>query len=225
MHDFLKYTAPLQEDPHYPGVFIAFEGGDGAGKSTQIKKLAHALSQDGYQVVLTREPGGTEIGEALRTLVLDHGQAEIDPRTEALIFAASRAAHTHQKIIPALAQGAIVLCDRYIDSSAAYQGAGRQLGIESIVDLSLWATENLTPDLTLVLDLPLGAGRARTGERGDADRMESEPDSFHTRVHSTFKDLAHKNPERYAVIDASASIDTVHSAVLGAVRPLVGAKL
>lgn len=220
MHDFLTYTpAPSSGEAEFPGLFIAFEGGDGAGKTTQIRLLEEALVTRSKKVLVLREPGGTDIGEALRALVLDHGNGVIDPRTEALIFAASRSALVHQKIIPALEEGAVVLCDRYIDSSAAYQGSGRKLGIDSVVDLSRWATENLLPHVTVLLDVPLGAGRTRSAERGEADRMESEPDSFHTRVHETFAQLAKKNPDRYAVINGARSIDEVASDVLQAILP------
>lgn len=200
----------------YPGTFIAFEGGDGSGKTTQIKLLADALTQRGYSVLVTREPGGTDIGEKLRALVLEHGNGEIDPHTEALIFAASRAAHAHQKIRPALEAGQVVLCDRYIDSSAAYQGAGRGLGIGTVVDLSRWATSNLLPDTTILLDVPLAEGRSRTGTRGAADRMESADDTFHRTLHATFQQLADANPERYARIDGARSIEDVHKDVLAA---------
>ncbi len=217
MTDSLNYKASSEPTPAYPGTFIAFEGGDGAGKSTQVARLRTALESVGLSVVVTREPGGTEIGEKLRSLVLDHGQGTIDARTEALIFAASRAAHAAQLIRPALEEGKVVLCDRYIDSSAAYQGAGRGLGVESVTDLSLWATENLLPDLTVLLDVPLGAGRSRTEARGVADRMESESDDFYASLHATFGRLAAANPQRYAVIDGTGSIDDVHAAVLAAV--------
>lgn len=217
MTDSLNYKASNEPTPAYPGTFIAFEGGDGAGKSTQVARLRAALESAGLSVVVTREPGGTEIGEKLRSLVLDHGQGTIDARTEALIFAASRAAHAAQLIRPALEEGKVVLCDRYIDSSAAYQGAGRGLGVESVTDLSLWATENLLPDLTVLLDVPLGSGRSRTEARGAADRMESESDDFYASLHATFGRLAATNPQRYAVIDGTGSIDDVHAAVLAAV--------
>lgn len=200
----------------YPGTFIAFEGGDGSGKTTQIKLLAEALTQRDYSVLVTREPGGTDIGEKLRALVLEHGNGEIDPHTEALIFAASRAAHAHQKIRPALEAGQVVLCDRYIDSSAAYQGAGRGLGIDTVVDLSRWATSNLLPDTTILLDVPLAEGRSRAGARGAADRMESADDTFHRTLHATFQQLADANPERYARIDGARPIEDVHKDVLAA---------
>lgn len=214
----LKFEPETAQNRDYPGLFIVFEGGDGAGKSTQVKLLSEALKNTHPDIVVTREPGGTEIGERLRSLVLEHGNGTVDAHTEALIFAASRAALAHQLIRPTLERGGIVICDRYIDSSAAYQGAGRELGIENVVNLSLWATENLIPDLTILLDVPLGAGRARTNARGEADRMEAEPDRFHTVLHQTFGELAAKNPERYAVIDGTASIAEVHAQVLAAVH-------
>lgn len=189
----------------YPGFFLAFEGPDGSGKTTQIKALAQTLTQAGYSVLATREPGGTEIGEKLRSLVLEQGQGEVDPHTEALIFAASRAAHAHQKIRPALQAGSIVLCDRYIDSSAAYQGAGRGLGVQAIQDLSRWATSNLLPDLTILLDLPLELGRQRVDSRGAKDRIESAGEDFRRSLQATYLQLAQADPSRYALIDASGS--------------------
>ena len=143
------------------GLFIAVEGGDGAGKSTQAAELAKALESRGLTVLRTREPGGTPIGEKLRSLVLDHGHGHIDAHTEALIFAASRAAHANQMIRPALERGEIVLTDRYIDSSVAYQGAGRDLGEEAVRSLNEWATEGLEPHLTVLLDVDPAEGRER----------------------------------------------------------------
>lgn len=221
MTDSLKYTPPTTAPDPTPGVFIVFEGGDGAGKSTQLVRLAEALRQAGHDVVTTREPGGTEIGEKLRALVLDHGNGTIDARTEVLIFAASRAAHAEQLIRPAIDQGKIVLCDRYIDSSAAYQGAGRGLGIDTVVDLSRWATADLLPDLTILLDVPLTAGRDRSGARGAADRMESESDDFHSAIHRTFGQLAGESQRAYAVIDGQQGIEQVHQNVLYAVEKLL----
>ncbi|WP_421084683.1 dTMP kinase [Rothia nasimurium] len=214
-HPASASQAPASARP-YPGTFIVFEGGDGSGKTTQIKLLADALTADGHSVLITREPGGTDIGEKLRALVLDHGNGEIDPHTEALIFAASRAAHAHQKIRPALEAGHIVLCDRYIDSSAAYQGAGRGLGIDNVVNLSRWATSNLLPDTTILLDVPLAEGRARTGSRGQADRMESGDDTFYRAIHTTFRTLADQAPHRYTVVDGARPIEVVHADVLAA---------
>lgn len=217
MTQALIYTPdadPARTHGPHPGTFIVFEGGDGSGKTTQIKLLANALTERGYRVLVTREPGGTEIGEKLRSLVLEHGNGEIDPHTEALIFAASRAAHARQKIQPALEDGTIVLCDRYIDSSAAYQGAGRGLGLENITDLSRWATGNLLPDITVLLDVSLAESRARAGARGQADRMEAADDTFHSTLHSTFRALAQAAPSRYALIDGAQTIEQVHQQVL-----------
>lgn len=225
MQDSLTYhPASTPVSSSQAGLFVVFEGGDGSGKTTQVRLLTEALTEAGHRVVTTREPGGTEIGEKLRSLVLDHGNGEIDARTEALIFAASRAAHAHQLIRPALTEGAVVLCDRYIDSSAAYQGAGRGLGVSPVTELSLWATENLVPDLTILLDVPLNAGRDRAGARGAADRMESESDEFYTAIHATFGQLAAEHPERYAVIDGTRTIEDVHEQVLAAVQAALNAR-
>lgn len=227
MNTSLLYTPDtLPTRPTYPGFFIAIEGGDGAGKTTQIRLLADALQEKGVTLLVTREPGGTDIGEKLRSLVLEHGNGEVDAHTEALIFAASRAAHAHQKIRPALERGEVVVCDRYIDSSAAYQGAGRNLGIDNIVNLSRWATDDLLPDLTIILDLPLEVSRERASARSAADRMESESDSFHSALQETFTQRAAADPQGYVTIDATGTIDQVHKQVLAAVlqRLKVGAE-
>ncbi|GAB3556149.1 hypothetical protein GCM10027404_34230 [Arthrobacter tumbae] len=204
------------------GMFIAFEGGDSAGKSTQAVRLAELLQADGQTVVRTREPGGTEIGEKLRSLVLDHGHGYIDARTEALIFAASRAAHVHQVIRPALERGDVVICDRYIDSSVAYQGVGRGLGAESVLGINLWAVEGLRPDLTVLLDVDHVEGRGRrTSTAAQEDRMESEPDSFHEQIRAAFRDQAALNPEAYLVLNASDPVDELAAIIAGAVRERV----
>jgi dTMP kinase len=184
------------------GLFIAFEGGDGAGKSTQAAAVQARLEGLGHTVLRTREPGGTPVGEKLRALVLEHGNGEIDARTEALIFAASRAAHVSQVIVPALERGDVVLCDRFIDSSVAYQGAGRELGIESVRDLNLWATGEVLPDLTILLDVDPARGRDRRTAEGAEDRLEAEPDDFHSRIRMAFLELAAARPEQYLVLDA-----------------------
>lgn len=200
-------------------MFLAFEGGDSAGKSTQAARLAESLEAEGYTVVRTREPGGTEIGEKLRSLVLDHGHGHIDARTEALIFAASRAAHVHQVIMPALARGDVVICDRYIDSSVAYQGVGRGLGAQSVLDLNLWAVENLRPDLTVLLDVDHVEGRGRrTSTAAPEDRMESEPDSFHEQIRAAFRQQAASNPGQYLVLNASDPVGVLAKTILEAVR-------
>ncbi|AUI53327.1 dTMP kinase [Arthrobacter crystallopoietes] len=197
------------------GLFIAFEGGDGAGKSTQAAAVQARLEAAGHAVLRTREPGGTPIGEKLRSLVLDHGHGEIDARTEALIFAASRAAHVQQVIQPALERGEIVLCDRFIDSSVAYQGAGRELGIAAVRDINLWATASLLPDVTVLLDVAPDDGRDRrlAGEAAE-DRLESEPDDFHGRIRAAFLELAAARPDEYLVLDARAEREDLTAAIL-----------
>ncbi|MFW0155895.1 dTMP kinase [Rothia sp. P6271] len=214
MSESLNYSAQHRATGHLGnGIFVVFEGGDGAGKSTQVKLLERRLRQENYDVICTREPGGTAIGEKLRQLVLENAETTIDARTEALIFAASRAAHAQQLIRPALAEGKIVLCDRYIDSSAVYQGVGRELGQENITNLSLWATENLHPDITFLLNLPLEKSRQRTHRRGQQDRLEAEPDSFHQKIQQAFNDLpqsASAKTHHYVCIDAQEDIEQIH---------------
>lgn len=200
------------------GLFIAFEGGDGAGKSTQAGLLTTALQQRGLEVLQTREPGGTVIGEKLRSLVLDHGQGDIDPRTEALIFAASRAAHVHQAILPALERGAVVVCDRYIDSSVAYQGAGRGLGTDSVLEINLWAVEGLRPDLTVLLDVEPVEGRGRRMQNGAEDRLESEPDLFHSLIRGAFLERAAADPAQYLVLPARTPVPDLADTILKAVE-------
>lgn len=171
----------------------------------------------------TREPGGTPIGEKLRSLVLDHGHGTIDARTEALMFAAARAAHAAQVIRPALAEGTVVITDRYVDSSVAYQGAGRGLGAEGVLSLNEWATEGLRPDLTVLLDVDPSDGRQRR-TAGDAaeDRLESEPDDFHSAIRHAFLDLAAAAPSSYLVLPANADIDSLAAQILERVQSLLG---
>lgn len=180
-------------------MFIAFEGGDGAGKTTQIELLRARLVGEGHDVVVTREPGGTDLGTSIREVVL-HGDA-IAARAEALLFAADRAHHVATVVRPALRRGAAVLQDRYIDSSVAYQGAGRELDPGEIKRLSLWATEDLLPDLTVLLDVTPHDGRARRG--AVHDRLESEQDEFHARVREHYLQLATQDSGRYLVVDAT----------------------
>ncbi len=206
-----------------PGLFIAFEGGDGAGKSTQAARLSDALQSRGVSVLRTREPGGTPIGEKLRSLVLDHGHGTIDARTEALMFAAARAAHASQVIRPALAEGTVVITDRYIDSSVAYQGAGRGLGAEGVLTLNQWATDGLRPDLTVLLDVDPSDGRRRR-TAGDAaeDRLESEPDAFHSAIRHAFLELAEAAPSSYLVLPANSDMETLAAQILERVESLLG---
>jgi len=189
------------------GLFIVFEGGDGAGKSTQAALLSERLEASGRTVLRTREPGGTPIGEKLRALVLEHGHGDVDPRTEALMFAASRAAHVEQVIRPALAAGTAVVCDRYVDSSVAYQGIGRGLGVAEVLEVNRWATGGLVPDLTILLDVAPDTGRLRRASGALAeDRLEAEPDDFHARIRGAFLDLAASAPDRYLMLDAGRPV-------------------
>ena len=199
------------------GLFISFEGGEGAGKSTQTKLLSDYLKSIGEDVVLTREPGGTPLGNQLRTILLDNATGEISPRAEALIYAADRANHVHTLINPALAEGKVVITDRYLDSSIAYQGAGRVLAPAEVARISRWATERLTPTLTVIIDLPAEVGLGRLKSR---DRLEAEPVSFHERVRQEFISLANSDPERYFVVDGTQSIESIHEAIVERVKTI-----
>lgn len=209
------------------GVFIAFEGGDGSGKSTQARLLADRLDAEGREVLLTREPGGTDVGERLRSLVLDPAHAPIDAVTEALIFAAARSAHVRERIAPALAAGRTVVTDRYVDSSVAYQGAGRALGPDRVAGLNEWATGGLHPDLTVLLDVDTTTAAERRTARSLApggtgpDRMESEPEDFHRSIRTAFTDRAAAHPERYLVLDAGRSAPELAAEVWGRVAGLL----
>ena len=193
-------VVPAQAAPRLPGVFIALEGGEGAGKSTQARLLAIWLRGQGYDVVTTHEPGATKVGMRLRALLLDTAHAGLTPKAEALMYAADRAEHVQSIILPALERGAIVVTDRYVDSSLAYQGAGRQLPVVEIARLNQWAADSLMPDLTILLDLPPATGLSR--RVSSADRLESEPLEFHQRVRSGFLSLAAADPSRYLVLTA-----------------------
>lgn len=200
------------------GRFIALEGGDGAGKSTQVTLLAQWLAEAGVPALTTREPGGTSLGVALREVLL-HSDERISPRAEALLFAADRAQHVAVLLEPALAAGQWVVTDRYVDSSIAYQGAGRQLERAEIAQVSAWATGGLTPDLTVVLDVPVEVGAAR--REGPADRMESAPDSFHAQVRQGFLDLAAAAPQRYLVLDATQEPAVIATTIQERLSPWV----
>lgn len=200
------------------GVFIALEGGEGAGKSTQARLLETWLADLGHAVLLTREPGGTLVGSALRGLLLDPSTGDISARTEVLVYAADRAEHVHAVLEPALAQGQIVITDRYVDSTLAYQGAGRAVDDADLEWISRWATDGLRPHLTVVLDIDPVDGLARAGE---PDRMESEPLDFHQRVRDHFLRLAAADPEHYVVVSATDTPDAIHEAIRVAVEPLL----
>jgi dTMP kinase len=195
------------------GLFITFEGGDGSGKSTQASLLAQWLVDAGRTVVRTREPGGTEVGVQIRELVLHH-RGHIDPRAEALLYAADRAQHIATLVRPAIDRGEVVIQDRYFDSSIAYQGAGRVLDAGEIRGLSLWATDELIPDVTILLDLDETAARARLDAADKVfDRLENEKAEFHARVRQGFLALAEAEPERFLVLDASRPIEELAAAI------------
>jgi dTMP kinase len=204
-----------------PGVFVAFEGGDGAGKSTQVRLLGDALSAQGREVVRTREPGGTPAAEAMRHVVLTPEFAGLDPRAEALLYAASRAEHVARLVQPALDRGAVVITDRYIDSSIAYQGVGRGLGPDVVGEINLWATRSLLPDLTVLLDVDAGQGLARLDS--SPDRLEAEPEEFHATVRSAFLSLAQGDPSRYLVLSASGEREDIAAQVLDRVQSMLAA--
>lgn len=201
-------------------MFVTLEGGDATGKSTQAAALEAWLSESGRTVVRTREPGGTAVGASIRELVL-HRDERIAPRAEALLYAADRAQHVATVVRPALARGDVVVQDRYLDSSIAYQGAGRVLDAAEVRGLSLWAAEGLLPDLTVLLDLDPGEGRARRADRDRFDRLEAEEDDFHRRVREAYLALAAAEPDRFLIVDATLPPDDVRDRIRGAVTPLL----
>lgn len=203
------------------GLFITFEGGDGSGKSTQAELLSTWLTDAGHTVVRGREPGGTDLGLELREIVL-HRKGHIAPRAEALIYAADRAHNIATKVRPAVERGEIVIQDRYLDSSVAYQGAGRVLDPTEVRQVSLWATEGFMPDLTILLDLDETIGRERLDEaRTKYDRLEAEAHDFHARVRAGYLALAHAEPERFLVLSATDSIETIAASVRARVEALL----
>ena len=199
------------------GIFIAFEGGEGIGKSTQANMLKQWLEQEGESVVLSREPGGTDLGIEIRKILLSHSTGEISPRAEALLYAADRAHHVFSVIRPALANGQVVISDRYFDSSIAYQGAGRVLEPGEVARISRWATESLFPTLTIIIDLPPQIGLARLKSK---DRLESQPITFHERVRQEFLQLAAVDPERYFIVNGNQSIEDTHTAIISRVSQI-----
>jgi dTMP kinase len=206
------------------GLFVAFEGGEGSGKSTQMALLAESLRRSGRTVVTTHEPGATQMGAEIRRVLL-HDSEPVTPRAEALLFAADRAHHVDTVIRPALEAGNVVITDRYVDSSLAYQGVGRKLAIDEVRRVSRWATGGLDADLTVLLDLPAAAGLDRMHDRGAADKLEGESLQFHERVREAFRTLAESEPRRYLVVDATESAERVAERVRVAVEPLLGAHL
>jgi dTMP kinase len=203
------------------GVFIAFEGGEGTGKSTQSKLLKKWLELEGEEVVLSREPGGTNLGQGLRKILLGHETGEISPRAEALLYAADRAHHVYSVIRPALDRGDVVITDRYFDSSIAYQGAGRVLQPNEVARISRWATESLFPTLTIIIDMPAEVGLGRLKSH---DRLEAEPLAFHERVRNEFLQIAALDPERYLIVDGLQEINEIHTQIVSRVGELPSLK-
>ena len=201
------------------GLFVCFEGGEGAGKSTQSTLLRDWLAERGHSVLLTFEPGDTGVGKELRRIVLDPATGELSDRTEALLYAADKAEHVDHVVLPALARGDVVITDRYVDSTLAYQGAGRTLDVAEVEAVARWATGDLRPHLTVVLDLAPEAGLGRFDER---DRIEGQSLEFHQRVRQGFLDLAAADPDHYVVLDARAAIDEIALAIRERVAPLLG---
>lgn len=207
-----------------PGAWITLEGGDGSGKTTQSNLLAGWLTEEGHTVVRTREPGGSEVGQLIRDIVLHH-RGDIAPRAEALLYAADRAHHVSTVVRPALARGEVVLQDRYLDSSVAYQGAGRVLDATEIRDLSLWAAEGALPDLTVLLDLDPETARTRLDSADKPfDRLEAEKAEFHGRVRDAYLALADAEPERFLVLDAAASTEEIAALVRARVAALLASR-
>jgi len=200
-------------------MFITLEGPEGSGKTTAIEAAVNKLKEMGYEIVRTREPGGTPISEQIRNVILDKGNTAMDPRTEALLYAASRRQHLAEKVWPALKEGKIVICDRYLDSSLAYQGGARGLGVDEVLNINLFATENTWPDLTLLFDLPPEEGlkRISSNSNREVNRLDLEKLEFHHKVRNSFLELAKRFPDRYVIIDASQSRDEVAKATLDAV--------
>jgi dTMP kinase len=208
-----------------PGTFVALEGGEGAGKSTQLRLLEQWLAGAGRDVVVTREPGATPAGAQVRALLLDPATGRLAPRAEALLYAADRAQHVAEVVRPALRRGAVVLTDRYVDSSLAYQGAGRELDRDDVAKVSRWATEGLVPDLVVLLDVDPAVGLVRARGEDGPDRIEAESLAFHERVRAGFLELASKAPERYLVVDASLPPEQVHELVRRRLGPLLPARV
>lgn len=208
-------------DSRRTGLWVTLEGGDGVGKTTQAALLQEWLEASGRTVVRTREPGGTEVGVLIRDIVLHH-RGEVAPRAEALLYAADRAQHVQTLVLPALERGDVVVQDRYLDSSVAYQGAGRVLDAGEVRDLSLWATGGELPDVTILLDLDPAAARARLdADDKPFDRLEAEREDFHARVRTAFLDLASAEPGRFLVLDATLPAEELAARVRARLEPLL----
>lgn len=201
------------------GVFVCFEGGEGAGKSTQATALQKWLDSEGYDVLLTFEPGDTEVGRKVRQIVLDPATGDLSDRTEALLYAADKAEHVDTVVLPALDRRRVVITDRYVDSALAYQGSGRVQDLVEVERMNRWATRDLRPHLTVVLDLEPEHGLGRFAER---DRMEGESLEFHQRVRAAFVARAEADPDHYLVVDARRPVDEIAAAIRERLEPLLG---
>ncbi|KKL58607.1 hypothetical protein LCGC14_2223660, partial [marine sediment metagenome] len=201
-----------------PGLFISFEGVEGSGKSTQAKMAADALTKEGRPVVLTAEPGGTPISQAIREVLLDSSHGAMEPVTELLLYAAARRQHLYELILPALDEGKVVITDRFSDSTSAYQGAGRGLEMGLIAELDRMVTGGLKPDLTLIFDIDVEEGLMRNRGAGKRDRLELEDVEFHKRVREGFLDIANNEPERVKIVQVSGDKDEVHEKVMAVIK-------
>ena len=201
-------------------LFITLEGPEGSGKTSAIKIVKEKLEKEGYQIVMTREPGGTPISEQIRNVILDKNNTAMDYRTEALLYAASRRQHLVEKVWPSVREGKLVICDRYLDSSLAYQGFARGLGIEDILNVNMYATEGTFPNLTLLFDLPPEVGLARISANAnrEVNRLDLEKITFHEKVRNGYLALAQRFPERYVIIDATQPLEKVASDALNAIK-------
>ena len=197
------------------GIFITFEGTDGSGKSTQIERFAAYIRERGFDMLLTREPGGTDVSEKIRSIILDPENTEESPVTEALLYAASRAQLVSEKIKPALEKGTVVICDRFVDSSIAYQAYARDLG-DDVLKINEFAVQGVMPDITFFLDIDPESAKKRRAERGTSDRLENEGLGFQIRVYEGYKKLIEKYPDRFRVIDAKKSPDEVFEDIVKA---------
>lgn len=196
------------------GIFITFEGPDGAGKTTQVQAFVNRVKEMGYDVLMTREPGGTAISDKIRGLILDPSHIEMNDSTEALLYAASRAQHVKELVLPALTQGKVVICDRFVDASIAYQGFGLGLPVHTIKQINDFATGGLVPDRTYLLDIPVAVGKSRLQARTGLDRIEQKPANYHERVRDGFLQIASDYPERIHMVDANRDMDSIAADIL-----------
>lgn len=225
-YDILTSNILLEGTALNRGVFITVEGPEGAGKTTIIAKVAEQLKKEGYSLVLTREPGGIPIAEQIREVILNRSNTAMDPRTEALLYAAARRQHLMEKVVPALQKGAIVLCDRFVDSSLAYQGYARGIGAEEIWQINQFAIEDLMPELTLffMIDPKKGLERIEQHKNREVNRLDVEELSFHQKVYEGYQTLMVKNPHRIKGIDADRPIEEVYEETLQQIKTIIDRK-